>query len=82
MKRSPKHGGDASQVAWQVVQEATGQAKPVEPRPKDPAAVERGRAGGLARAQGMTVDQRIAAAKQARAPRTERAAETPKRAVG
>jgi hypothetical protein len=48
--------GDASQVAWAVVQEATGQAKPA--RPKDAAAVARGRAGGLARAQRLTPERR------------------------
>ncbi len=44
MKRTPKPG-DASQVAWAVVQEATGQAEPAQTRTKDPAAVARGKKG-------------------------------------
>jgi len=55
MKRSQKHG-DASQVAWAVVQEATGQSKPE--RVKNPAAVARGRAGGIARARALTAVRR------------------------
>ena len=38
MNRSPRRG-DASQVAWAVVQEATHQSEPVKPRAKNPAAV-------------------------------------------
>jgi hypothetical protein len=62
---------DFAQVAFDVVQQATGQAKPEESK-KNPAAVELGRLGGLkggkARAEKMTADQRkIAAIKAARA---------------
>ena len=55
MKKTPKKG-DAAQKAWQVVQEATGQAEPVPE--KDPAAVERGRAGGKARAEKLSPERR------------------------
>lgn len=57
MKRSPKPG-DASQRAWAVVQEATGQATPDVTRARDPAAVARGRAGGIARAKNLTSERR------------------------
>jgi hypothetical protein len=57
MKRSPKPG-DASQVAWAVVQEAIGQSTSAQPREKDPAAVERGRKGGLTRAKTLTPERR------------------------
>ena len=57
MKRSPK-SGDASQRAWAVVQEATGQKEPAQTRHKDPAAVARGRAGGLARAEKLSAERR------------------------
>ncbi len=57
MNRSPRRG-DASQVAWAVVQEATHQSEPVKPRAKNPAAVARGRAGGLARAERLTPERR------------------------
>lgn len=57
MKRSPKRG-DASQAAWAVVQEATGQAATVETRAKNPEAVERGRAGGIARARALSAARR------------------------
>ena len=55
MKRSPKPG-DASQRAWAVVQEATG--RPTLARLKDAAAVARGRAGGLARAERLSAERR------------------------
>jgi len=48
--------GDASQRAWSVVQEATGQAERAPD--KDPEAVARGRAGGLARAEKLTAERR------------------------
>jgi hypothetical protein len=71
MKRSPKPG-DASQVAWAVVAEATGQAQPDRNRAKNPAAVARGRAGGLARARNLTQKQRLESARSARAARSAR----------
>ena len=59
--------GDASERAWSVVQEATGQA---ERAPKKaPAAV----AGGLARAEKLTAERRLEIAKNARASRKESA---------
>lgn len=60
--------GDAAQRAFAVVQEATGQAETVQ---KDPQAVARGRAGGLARAQNLTPERRLEIAKAARASRKE-----------
>jgi hypothetical protein len=71
VKRSPKPG-DASQRAWAVVQEATGQSKPA--RPKDAAVVARGRAGGLARAERLSAERRREIAQEGVAAR--------KRAVG
>lgn len=68
MNRKPRKG-DAAQRAWAVVQEATGQAEPVKPVQKDPAAVERGRAGGLARAQKLEPERRQEIARVARASR-------------
>ena len=60
--------GDASQRAWSVVQEATGQ---VECRPeKDPEAVARGRAGGLKRAENLTAERRLEIAQKARKARS------------
>jgi hypothetical protein len=63
--------GDASQRAWSVVQEATGQAERA-PK-KDPAAVARGRAGELARAEKLTAERRLEIAKNARASRRQTA---------
>lgn len=64
--RNPRKG-DASQRAWSVVQEATGQA---ERRPeKSPEAVARGRAGGLKRAENLTAARRLEIARNARASR-------------
>lgn len=66
VKRS-RAGGDASQRAWAVVQVATGQA---EPDPvKDPVAVSRGRAGGIARAEKLTAERRREIAQSAVAAR-------------
>ena len=68
MKRSPKPG-DASQVAWAVVQEATGESSSPQTREKDPAAVERGRKGGLTRAKLLSSERKHEIATQARAAR-------------
>jgi hypothetical protein len=66
--RTPRKG-DASQRAWSVVQEATGQA---ERRPeKSPEAVARGRAGGLKRTENLTAERRREIARVARASRKE-----------
>jgi hypothetical protein len=72
---------DFSQVAFEVVQQATGQTKP-EPSTKNPAAVALGRLGGLkggkARASKMTADERkIAAIKAARARWQKSSKDTP-----
>lgn len=64
-KRTRK--GDASQRAWSVVQEATGQADQVAEM--SPGAVARGRAGGLKRAELLTPDRRLVIARHARAMR-------------
>ena len=69
MKRSPKPG-DMNQRMYAVVQQAAGLTdEPV----KDEQAVARGRLGGRARAKGLTVEQRVAAAKRAREARAEKA---------
>lgn len=61
---------DANQIAFNVVQQATGQMpKPEPPQPKNPAAVTLGRLGGLkggkARAEALSPDERKAIAKKA-----------------
>lgn len=63
--RTPRKG-DASQRAGAVVQEATGQAEAVEIPQKDPAAVERGRAGGIGRTRNLTPERRLETAKVSR----------------
>jgi hypothetical protein len=66
---------DANQIAFSVVQQATGQAPKVEPPrvEKNPAAVTLGRLGGLkggkARAEKLTPAKRKAIAKKAAAAR-------------
>ena len=77
VKKSPddKRGGDRgnldfNQLAFNVVQQATGQkAKPELPPEKNPAAVTLGRLGGLkggkARAEKLTAAKRKAIAKKA-----------------
>jgi hypothetical protein len=66
---------DANQLAWQIVQEATGQApKPVEiPDTRNPAAVALAKLGaskgGLARAAALSPAKRRAIAKKAVAAR-------------
>lgn len=74
-KRSSKPR-DLNKLASQIVDEATGEAEPVEPsqeREKNPAAVELGRKGGLkggkARAKKLTAKQRSDAARKAAATR-------------
>jgi hypothetical protein len=84
LKKSPndKRGGDrhgarldANQIAFSVVQQATGEASKVMPEPpkKNPAAVTLGRLGGLkggkARANSLTPEKRRAIAKKAAAAR-------------
>ena len=66
------HGGrkDANQIAFDIVQQATGQAPKVSPPPeKNPAAVTLGRLGGLkggkARAAKLTPEERKEIARKA-----------------
>ena len=73
MPKRSRRPRDLNELARNIVDQATGEAKP-EPEeatgpPKDPAAVELGRRGGLkggkARAAKMTADERTAAARKA-----------------
>jgi hypothetical protein len=69
-KRASRHPKDFNEVAFNVVQIATGQApKPEPPKPKNPAAVTLGRLGGLkggaARKAALSPEQRKAIAKKA-----------------
>lgn len=66
----PKRPRDVNQLAKAVVDEATGQAEPVDPdEGKDPAAVSLGRRGGLkggkARAEKLSARKRSEIAKKA-----------------
>lgn len=68
--RSRKRPRDFNELARQIVDEATGEAKPFDPDAgKDPAAVALGRKGGLkggkARAAKMTPEERREAARKA-----------------
>jgi hypothetical protein len=68
MKQSPKPG-DMNQRMYAVVQQAAGLTdEPV----KDEQAIARGRLGGKARASALSVEQRVALAKKARAARAAR----------
>lgn len=66
-----KHPRDANQLAWQIVQEATGQAvpKPEAPDTRNPAAVALSKLGaskgGHARAAALSATKRRAIAKKA-----------------
>lgn len=67
---------DTNELAFSIVQQATGQIEKPEEKPvKNPAAVTLGRLGGLkggkARAQALTPEQRAAIAKKAAAKRWE-----------
>ncbi len=70
-----KRPRDINQLAKQIVDEATGQAEPVEDT-RDPLAVELGRRGGLkggkARAAKLTPEQRSEIARKAAAKRWEK----------
>lgn len=65
----PKRPRDPNQLAKTIVDIATGQAAAIPPDDKDPAAVQRGRLGGLkggkARAEKMTPEERSASAQAA-----------------
>jgi hypothetical protein len=64
---------DINQVAFSIVQQATGQAPKVKPPEKNPAAVTLGRLGGLkggaARAKALTAEKRKEIAQKAAAKR-------------
>jgi hypothetical protein len=68
-----KGSKDANELAFSVVQQATGQAPKPEQKAKNPAAVTLGRLGGLkggkARAESLTPAKRKAIAKKAAAAR-------------
>lgn len=75
-KRPPKRPRDLNQLAYQIVQEATGQITPQPETPEDPiraAAAALGRIGGLkggkARSEKMTPQERHDAARKAAAAR-------------
>jgi hypothetical protein len=72
---TPKRPRDPNQLAKSIIDIATGQQpSPLDPSQgegKDPAAVERGRRGGPARAAKLTSDQRSAIAKKAAKTRWE-----------
>jgi hypothetical protein len=74
--KHPKRPRDINQLAYQIVQEATGQAPPKPEEPEDPirsAAATLGRLGGLkggkARTASMTPEQRRESARKAAAAR-------------
>jgi hypothetical protein len=69
-ERSRKRPTDVNELAKQIVDEATGEAVPVDPDAgKDPAAVALGRKGGLkggrARAAKLTPEERAESARRA-----------------
>lgn len=68
--RSGNRPRDVNELAKRLVEEATGEAEPTDPPPpKNPAAVELGRRGGLkggrVRAERMTPEERSEAARRA-----------------
>jgi hypothetical protein len=71
----PKRPRDTNQLAWQIVQEATGQSEPApeEPDTRNPAAVALSKLGaakgGKARAEALSATKRKAIAKKAAAAR-------------
>ena len=74
--RKPKRPRDLNQLAFQIVQEATGQAAAPSPETEDPiraAAAALGRLGGLkggkARTASMTPEERSESARRAAAAR-------------
>ena len=73
---SPKRLRDTNQLAWQIVQEATGQQpreRPAKPDTRNPAAVALSKLGaskgGMARAAALSPAKRKAVAKKAAAAR-------------
>jgi len=77
-KRPSRHPKDFNEVAFSVVQIATGQApKPEPPKPKNPHAVTLGRMGGMKgggkkRMAALTKEQRSELAKKAAAKRWQK----------
>lgn len=74
--RKPKRPRDLNELAFQIVQEATGQAVVLPSQPEDPiraAAAALGRLGGLkggqARTKSMTAEERSESARKAAAAR-------------
>lgn len=72
MPERPRRPRDPNELAFQIVQEATGEAPPQEPKPereKNPAAVALGKLGGkkggAARAAKMTPEERAESARKA-----------------
>ena len=75
-RKTPKRPRDPNELAFLIVQEATGEAPPAETEPEDPVrklAAELGRRGGLkggkARAAKMTPEERAESARKAAAAR-------------
>jgi hypothetical protein len=76
MPERPRRPRDPNELAFQVFQEAIGDAPPLEPKPereKNPAAVALGKLGGKkggkARAEKMTPEERKESARKAAAAR-------------
>jgi hypothetical protein len=73
MTDHPKRPRDPNQLAKSIIDIATGHAPATPPDDKNPAAVQRGRLGGLkggkARADKLSADERAAVAKKAAATR-------------
>ncbi len=73
--KRPKRPRDANQLAWQIVQEATGQAalEPEQSDTRNPAAVALSKLGaskgGKARAEALSATKRKAIARKAAATR-------------
>jgi hypothetical protein len=79
MSRAPRRPRDTNQLAKFIVDLSTGEAADNDPHAgKDPAAIERGRLGGLkggkARANALPRSQRLAIAKQAARTRWKKGA--------
>jgi len=72
-RMAKKRPRDPNQLAWQVVQEATGQAPPEKPDTRNPAAVALSKLGaskgGYARAAALSPAKRKAIARKAVAAR-------------
>jgi hypothetical protein len=77
-KKKLKRPRDTNQLAWQIVQEATGQAptEPEQPDTRNPAAVALSKLGaskgGRARAESLSRKRRAEIAKKAAAARWKR----------